>query len=79
MAAHAGFAESFDGLAEGELDQLRTDFVRKAALAGTARVCRPLVDAGGTPADLAALTLGTAPPAGPNCHEHHSSVTVCIF
>ena len=33
VAARAGFVQSFDGLAETELDQLRTDFVRKAMLA----------------------------------------------
>ena len=46
VAARAGFAESFGGLADGELDELRTDFVRKAVLAGTDRVCRPLLAAG---------------------------------
>ena len=34
IAARSGFAESFGGLADGELDELRTDFVRKAVLAG---------------------------------------------
>jgi metal-sulfur cluster biosynthetic enzyme len=32
VAARAGFVQSFDGLAETELDELRTDFVRKAVL-----------------------------------------------
>jgi metal-sulfur cluster biosynthetic enzyme len=63
VAARAGFAESFEGLAVGELDTLRADFVRKAVLAGADRVCRPLLRAGLTPADLAGLTLGTAPPS----------------
>lgn len=62
VAAAAGFADSFAGLAEGELDALRTDFVRKAVLAGTDLVSRPLVAAGATPEELAALTLGTTPP-----------------
>ncbi len=63
VAARSGFAQSFDGLAAGELDQLRTDFVRKAVLAGTDRVCRPLLAAGRTAEDLAGLTLGDAPPS----------------
>lgn len=61
VAARAGFASSFDGLAEGELDQLRTDFVRKAVLAGTDRVCRPLLAGGRDPAELAGLRLGDVP------------------
>lgn len=61
IAARAGFAESFAGLANGELDELRTDFVRKAVLAGTDRVCRPLLAEGRTMDDLAVLTLGDVP------------------
>jgi metal-sulfur cluster biosynthetic enzyme len=61
VAAHAGFAQSFDGFAAGELDQLRADFVRKAVLAGTDRVCRPLLAAGRTTDELAELTLGDVP------------------
>lgn len=63
VAARSGFAQSFDGFAAGELDQLRTDFVRKAVLAGTDRVCRPLLAAGRTAEDLADLTLGDVPPS----------------
>jgi metal-sulfur cluster biosynthetic enzyme len=63
VAARSGFAQSFDGLAAGELDELRADFVRKAVLAGTDRVCRPLLAAGRTTDDLAELTLGDAPPS----------------
>ena len=63
IAARAGFAESFGGLAAGELDELRTDFVRKAVLAGTDRVCRPLLTSGRTTDDLAAMTLGDVPPS----------------
>jgi metal-sulfur cluster biosynthetic enzyme len=63
VAARAGFASSFGGLAEGELDDLRATFVRKAVLAGTDRVCRPLLAAGRTVEDLAALTLGDVPPS----------------
>src|SRR5215475_3543981 len=61
VAAHAGFARSFDGEAVGELHQLRTDFLRKAVMAGTDLVCRPLAKAGTGPSELAALTLGQAP------------------
>jgi metal-sulfur cluster biosynthetic enzyme len=63
IAARAGFAESFGDLADGELDQLRTDFVRKAVLAGTDRVCRPLLTSGRTMDELALMTLGDVPPS----------------
>ena len=63
VAARAGFVDSFDGLAVAELDTLRSDFVRKAVLAGTDRVCRPLLAAGHTVDVLAELTLGDAPPS----------------
>src|SRR5690348_3882798 len=58
VAARAGFARSFDGEAVGELQELRADFLRKAVLAGTDLVCRPLAAAGVEPPALAALTLG---------------------
>jgi metal-sulfur cluster biosynthetic enzyme len=61
VAARAGFVASFNGEAVDELDDLRATFLRKAVLAGTDLVCRPLVDAGLTPAELAALTLGATP------------------
>jgi metal-sulfur cluster biosynthetic enzyme len=61
VAARAGFVESFDGLAETELHELRADFIRKATLAATDRVCRPLLAAGKTPDELAELTLGDVP------------------
>lgn len=63
VAARAGFVASFDGLAEAELDELRADFVRKAVLAGTDRVCRPLLATGATTDDLARLSLGDVPPS----------------
>jgi metal-sulfur cluster biosynthetic enzyme len=56
VAARAGFMASFDGEAVDELDQLRTDFLRKAVLAGTDVVCRPLASPG-------TLTLGEVPPS----------------
>lgn len=63
VAARAGFVASFGDEAADELDQLRTDFVRKAVLAGTDRVCRPLLTAGRTTDDLALMSLGDAPPS----------------
>jgi metal-sulfur cluster biosynthetic enzyme len=63
VAARAGFARSFDGEAVGELHQLRADFLRKAVLAGTDQVCRPLLAAGTEPSALRTMTLGTAPPS----------------
>jgi len=62
VAARAGFVSSFEGLAESELDTLRSDFVRKAVMAGTDRVCRPLVGAGVSSDELASMSLGDAPP-----------------
>ena len=63
VAARAGFVDSFDGLAVAELDTLRSDFVRRAVLAGTDRVCRPLLAAGYTVDELAELALGDVPPS----------------
>ncbi len=61
VAAQAGFVASFDGEAVAELGDLRARFLRKAVMAGTDQVCRPLVAAGVTPAELLALTLGAVP------------------
>jgi metal-sulfur cluster biosynthetic enzyme len=61
VAARAGFVGSFAGEAVDELDGLRAGFLRKAVMAGTDQVCRPLVTAGAAPADLARLTLGAVP------------------
>src|SRR5580693_9545310 len=63
VAAQAGFARSFDGEAVGELHALRADFLRKAVMAGTDQVCRPLLAAGADPAALLAMTLGELPPS----------------
>jgi metal-sulfur cluster biosynthetic enzyme len=63
VAAQAGFVKSFDGEAVAELGDLRAQFLRKAVMAGTDQVCRPLVAAGAGPADLLALTLGEVPPS----------------
>jgi len=65
VAAQAGFARSFDGEAVGELHGLRADFLRKAVMAGTDQVCRPLLAAGADPGGLLDLTLGDLPPSGP--------------
>jgi hypothetical protein len=61
VAAQAGFVKSFDGEAVAELGNLRAQFLRKAVMAGTDQVCRPLVAAGATPAELLTLTLGAVP------------------
>ena len=63
VAAQAGFVRSFDGEAVSELHQLRADFLRKAVMAGTDQVCRPLLAAGTDPAALLAMTLGELPPS----------------
>jgi metal-sulfur cluster biosynthetic enzyme len=63
VAARAGFAQSFDGEAVGELGDLRADFLRKAIMAGTDLVCRPLLEAGTDPDRLLELTLGDVPPS----------------
>jgi metal-sulfur cluster biosynthetic enzyme len=63
VAAQAGFVATFAGEATAELDELREQFLTKAATAGQDRVARPLVDAGVGPEELAAMTLGQAPPS----------------
>jgi metal-sulfur cluster biosynthetic enzyme len=63
VAARGGFAQTFDGEAVGELHGLRADFLRKAVMAGTDQVCRPMLAAGTEPSALPGLTLGDAPPS----------------
>jgi metal-sulfur cluster biosynthetic enzyme len=63
VAARAGFVRSFSGEAVSELHTLRADFLRKAVMAGTDQVCRPLLAAGKDPAALLAMTLGEVPPS----------------
>jgi metal-sulfur cluster biosynthetic enzyme len=65
VAAQAGFVQSFDGEAVSELGSLRADFLRKAVMAGTDQVCRPLLAGGADQARLLALTLGEVPPSRP--------------
>jgi metal-sulfur cluster biosynthetic enzyme len=62
VAAQAGFVKSFDGEAVAELGDLRAQFLRKAVMAGTDQVCRPLTKAGVTAEELTVLTLGALPP-----------------
>jgi metal-sulfur cluster biosynthetic enzyme len=61
VAARSGFVGTFGDEAADELDGLRADFLRKAVLAGTDRVCRAVIVAGADPATLGRLTLGDAP------------------
>lgn len=63
VAARAGFIRSFDGEAVSELDGLRADFLRKAVMAATDQICRPLVAAGAGPEELARMTLGDLAPS----------------
>jgi hypothetical protein len=63
VAARAGFVGSFGAEAVDELDTLRADFIRKAVLAGTDRVGRPLLAAGATMGQLVGMTLGELPPS----------------
>jgi len=65
VATQSGFVQSFDGEAVSELDGLRADFLRKAVMAGTDQVCRPLLAGGVDPARLLELTLGDVPPSAP--------------
>lgn len=60
-ARHAGFVGSFPGLADGELEELRAAFQRKAHTASQERLARVMV-AGGIDRDaLGLLRLGEAP------------------
>jgi metal-sulfur cluster biosynthetic enzyme len=63
VATGAGFVASFDGEAVSELHRLRADFLRKAVMAGTDQVCRPLLKAGHDAAELQTMTLGDVPPS----------------
>ena len=63
VSAGMGFVQTFEGEALEELDELRVTFWRKAVVAGQDRIARPLVDAGATPSDLAAMRLRDVPPS----------------
>jgi metal-sulfur cluster biosynthetic enzyme len=60
-----GFDATFAGLADGELDELRHVFRRKALASRQDRLCRTLLAGGATPGDLAQRRLGDLPP-GPD-------------
>ncbi|MFN0026489.1 MAG: iron-sulfur cluster assembly protein [Acidimicrobiales bacterium] len=61
VADQRTFVETFGDLAESELDGVRIDFLRKAVLAATDRVCQPLRAVGHEPPQLANLTLADPP------------------
>jgi metal-sulfur cluster biosynthetic enzyme len=61
VAEQKSFLGTFGDLAEAELDRLRRDFLRKAVLAATDRVCRPLLTDGHSTAQLSTLTLADPP------------------
>jgi metal-sulfur cluster biosynthetic enzyme len=62
VAAAKGFAGTFAGLADDELDELRLTFRRKAFLARQERLARALLDSGHTREALAGVRLGDLPP-----------------
>jgi metal-sulfur cluster biosynthetic enzyme len=61
VAARAGFTGTFGEEAVSELHELRATFLRKAVMAGTDIVCRPLLAAGTTPDELLGMVLGDVP------------------
>jgi metal-sulfur cluster biosynthetic enzyme len=65
VAARAGFVSSMAGSEVGEavaeLHELRRTFTERAMLAGTELVVRPLLRAGATAEQVAAMTLGEVP------------------
>jgi hypothetical protein len=63
VAARAGFARTFPGETQGELDSLRADFLRKAVMAGTDQVFGPLAEAAVGPDAIASMTLGDLQPS----------------
>jgi metal-sulfur cluster biosynthetic enzyme len=66
VAARAGFVSSMAGTEVGEavdeLHDLRRTFTERAVMAGTDLVVRPLMRAGATPEQVAAMTVADAPP-----------------
>lgn len=63
VAAGSGFAQTFEGLADGELEALRTTFRRKALLARQDRLARVLLAQGRSPEDLAGMRLEDLAPS----------------
>ncbi len=66
VAARAGFVSSMAGTEVGEavdeLHDLRRNFTERALMAGTDLVVGPLMRAGATPEQVAAMTVADAPP-----------------
>jgi metal-sulfur cluster biosynthetic enzyme len=58
-----GFQESFEGLADDELDELRALFRRKALVARQQRLVKALLNQGTTKQELGRLRLGDLPPS----------------
>jgi metal-sulfur cluster biosynthetic enzyme len=63
VAQRRGFQDSFEGLADDELDELRTLFRRKALVARQQRLVRSLLEEGATKEQLGRLRLGDLPPS----------------
>jgi metal-sulfur cluster biosynthetic enzyme len=63
IAQRRSFQESFDGLADDELDELRALFRRKALVARQQRLVRALLDQGTTVERLGRLRLGDLMPS----------------
>jgi metal-sulfur cluster biosynthetic enzyme len=61
VEAGGGFQGAFGAEADGELDDLRAIFQRKAYTIRQERLCRLLLDAGRTPGELARMTLAELP------------------
>jgi metal-sulfur cluster biosynthetic enzyme len=63
IAERRGFQQSFDGLADDELDELRTLFRRKALINRQQRLVKALLDGGATTGELGRLRLGDLAPS----------------
>jgi metal-sulfur cluster biosynthetic enzyme len=63
IAQRRGFQQSFDGLADDELDELRTLFRRKALVNRQQRLVKALLEDGATMGELGRLRLGDVPPS----------------
>ncbi len=63
IAQRRSFQESFEGLADDELDELRALFRRKALVARQQRLVRALLDRGTTVEQLGRLRLGDLLPS----------------
>jgi metal-sulfur cluster biosynthetic enzyme len=63
VAERRGFQASFEGLADDELDELRTLFRRKALVNRQQRLLQALLERGATMEELGRLRLGDLPPS----------------